>query len=179
MRRATGATQGGASASTREPGYFARRRASSACAISMSPIQLGATTRMRGRLMALRRCALVQVFRAAIRAERLAVLYHVEEHARMPRPQRRALQRAVQRQVLFRELDLPRGIGAHFLPFFIGTGVSQCLCLRSLPVTTSKNAFCRALVTGPALPAPMTRPSSSRIGVTSAAVPVKKHSSAM
>ena len=47
------------------------------------------------------------------------------------------------------------------------------------PLTTSKNIDCSFSVIGPRLPAPMTRLSSSRIGVTSAAVPVKKASSAM
>ena len=47
QRRATGATHSGASMSTFNPGRFSRRRASSGCAMSASPIQLGATTRMR------------------------------------------------------------------------------------------------------------------------------------
>src|SRR5205814_4748557 len=85
-------------------------------------------------------------------------------------------QRAMQRQLLLGDLDLLRGVRVHFLAF---TGVSQWRCFLSLPVTTSKNAFWMALVTGPALPAPIWRPSSSRIGVTSAAVPVKKASSAI
>src|SRR5918996_3707348 len=111
------------------------------------------------------RCAFVDVPRAAVWAQRLAFLRHVEEHARMQRPQRRARRRAVQRQVLLGHFDL--------------TGVSHARRFLSLPVTTSKNAFWMLLVTGPALPSPITRPSSSRIGVTSAAVPVKKASSAM
>src|SRR4051812_869880 len=105
-------------------------------------------------------------------------LCHVEEYARMAGPERRAGQRAVQRQVLFGHLDELRALYGHFPPF-LATAVSQCRCLRALPVTTAKNAFWIAFVTGPALPSPMVRPSSSRIGVTSAAVPVKKHSSAM
>src|SRR5450759_3146039 len=59
------------------------------------------------------------------------------------------------------------------------TGASQSLWRSSLPLTTSKNAFCRLRVVGPRRPAPILRPSTSRIGVTSAAVPVKKASSAM
>src|SRR5678815_1188263 len=114
-----------------------------------------------GALMALYGCALVDVLGAAIRAEGRAFFRHVEEDARMPRPQRRARHRAVEGQVLLAYFD-----------FF--TGVSHARCFLSFPVTTSKNAFWIAFVTGPALPAPMTRPSSSRIGVTSAAVPVKK-----
>ena len=57
--------------------------------------------------------------------------------------------------------------------------VSQCSCFLSRPATTSKNASCRALVMGPRLPSPIWRLSISRIGVTSAAVPVRKTSSAM
>src|SRR5688500_7655521 len=115
--------------------------------------------------MTLARRAFVAVLRPAVGTERLALLRHVEEHARVQRPERRARRRAVQRQVLLGYFDL--------------TGVSHFWRFLSLPVTTSKNAFWIALVTGPALPSPMTRPSSSRIGVTSAAVPVKKASSAM
>src|SRR5262245_21887792 len=129
------------------------------------------------------RGALVDELRAAVRAERFAVLRHVEKDARMPRPQRRGRRRAVQRQILLGHLDEARFVralhAAHCLPFFIGTGVSQWRCFLSLPLTTSKNAFCSAFVTGPARPAPIWRPSSSRIGVTSAAVPVKNASSAM
>src|SRR5215813_13407920 len=123
-------------------------------------------------------CPFVNVQRAAVWAAGFAFFRDIEEHARMPRPQRRAGQRAVQRQLLLGHLDLPGGVGRAHLPFPL-TGVSQARRFRSLPVKTSKNAFWIALVTGPALPAPIWRPSSSRIGVTSAAVPVKKHSSAM
>src|SRR5688572_12018913 len=111
--------------------------------------------------------ALVDVKGPAVRAARLTLPCHVEEHARVARPERRVRHRAVQRQVLLGDR------------YFFFTGVSHLCRFLSLPVTTSKNAFWIALVTGPALPAPITRPSSSRIGVTSAAVPVKKHSSAM
>src|SRR5258706_16162562 len=129
--------------------------------------------------MAFQGRSFVHVLHSAVGTKRLVGLRHVEEHARMARPERGAGHRAMQRQVLFRHLDEPRAIGdAHFAPF-LPTGVSQSRCLRSLPVTTSKKAFWIAFATGPALPSPMTRPSSSRIGVTSAAVPVKKHSSAM
>src|SRR4051812_40737673 len=122
----------------------------------------------------------VDVLGAAVRAERLVLLYHVEEHAGMARPKRRAGQRAMQRQVLFGHIDLAQLVGGgHFTALPFATGVSQWRCLLSLPVTTSKKAFCMAFVIGPALPSPMVRPSSSRIGVTSAAVPVKKHSPAM
>src|SRR5882762_1356697 len=178
MRRATGATHSGASRSISTPGRFSRRRARRGCAMRASPIQLGATTRMRGkRSVTFYGCALIDVLRAAVRAEHLALLGDVEEHARMARPERRSRQRAMHWQVLLRHLDQAGVVGAH--RFFAATGVSQWRCFWALPLTTSKNAFWIAWVTGPALPAPMLRPSSSRIGVTSAAVPVKKHSSAM
>src|SRR5258708_38161411 len=121
MRRATGATQGGATTSMRPPPDCASRRARSlamsGCAISMSPIQLGATTRRRARSMPFGRGAFVQILRAAVGTKRLAVLDHVEENARVPRPERRAGHRAVQRQVLLGPLDPPSGIRiAHFPP---------------------------------------------------------------
>src|SRR5215208_3387640 len=100
--------------------------------------------------MTLYGCALVDVLGAAIRAEGLALLRHVEEHARVQVPERRARGRAVQREVLLGYFDL--------------TAVSHLRRFLSLPVTTSKKAFWIALVTGPALPSPITRPSSSRIG---------------
>jgi hypothetical protein len=50
MRRTTGATHSGARTSSCTPGAFSRRRASSGCAISASPIQFGATTRSRGKV---------------------------------------------------------------------------------------------------------------------------------
>src|SRR5579863_2708640 len=102
--------------------------------------------------------------------------------------------RAMQRQVFLGDHHFTRGAGVHQrLPLFVvlaataatggaaslPTGASQSWCFLSLPVTTSKNAFCIFIVTGPHLPEPMTRLSSSRIGVTSAAVPVKNASSAM
>src|SRR5467141_4831987 len=180
MRRATGATHSGASRSISTPGRFSRRRARRGCAMRASPIQLGATTRMRGkRSVTFYGCALIDVLRAAVRAEHLALLGNVEEHAGMARPERRSRQRTMQWQVLFGYFDDTRSVPVHYLPFPDAIGVNQCRCLWSFPVTTSKNAFWIAWVTGPALPAPMLRPSSSRIGVTSAAVPVKKHSSAM
>jgi hypothetical protein len=48
MRRATGATHSGASTSICAPGARPRSRASKGCAIRASPIQFGATTRIRG-----------------------------------------------------------------------------------------------------------------------------------
>src|ERR1700694_1774201 len=116
----------------------------------------------------------------AVGTERFVRACDVEENARVARPERRAGKRAMQRQVFFAHLDQAGFVRCrHFFILFFATGVNQCRCFLSLPVTTSKKAFWIALVTGPALPAPISRPSSSRIGVTSAAVPVKKHSSAI
>src|SRR5690242_10812828 len=53
MRRATGATHSGASTSISSSGSLSRRRASSGCAMSASPIQFGATTRTRAMARAL------------------------------------------------------------------------------------------------------------------------------
>src|SRR5262249_31927740 len=142
MRRATGATHGGARTSMRSAGCFSCSRARSGCALSASPIQFGATTRMRGkRLGPPRGGSGGDGLRAAVGAQRLALVRDVQEHPRVARPQRRAGQRAVQRQVLLLHLYL--------------TGVSHERRFLSLPVTTAKNAFCSALVMGPALPAPM------------------------
>src|SRR5207245_3869688 len=57
-------------------------------------------------------------------------------------------------------------------------GESQAACLASRPLTMSKKAFCKSRVTGPGLPVPTVRSSTSRIGVNSAAVPVMNTSSA-
>ncbi len=59
------------------------------------------------------------------------------------------------------------------------TYVSQSWCLGSSPFVAAKNADCSSFVTGPRWPSPTSRSSTSRIGVSSAAVPVKKHSSAL
>jgi hypothetical protein len=56
--------------------------------------------------------------------------------------------------------------------------VSQLSYFGSRPATTSKNAFCSVAAIGPREPAPIVRRSISRIGVTSAAVPVRNTSSA-
>src|SRR5687768_461242 len=104
MRRATGATHGGASTSIAAPECFRRER--SGCAISASPIQLGATTRTRDKLMPLYGRALVDVLRAAIGAEGFPLFGDVEKYARMQGPERRARLRAVQRQVLLAYFDL-------------------------------------------------------------------------
>src|SRR6267154_2393434 len=86
MRRSTGAVHGGATASMTTPGSFFRSRAKSGWASSASPIQFGATMRIFGTGpqwplgLALRLAALVDVARAAVRAEHLAQLCDVEEH---------------------------------------------------------------------------------------------------
>src|SRR5262245_25829374 len=115
MRSSTGATHGGASASMRPPAaILPRSRASSGCAISASPIQVGATTRMRAGLM-MWLVAFVEELRPAVRAERASGLGDVQEYARVARPERRAGHRAVQRQVLLPYLDFPCGIRGHRL----------------------------------------------------------------
>ena len=58
------------------------------------------------------------------------------------------------------------------------TKVSQSTYRGSSPLVAAKNASCNSLVTGPRCPTPIARSSTSRIGVISAAVPVKKTSSA-
>jgi len=57
-----------------------------------------------------------------------------------------------------------------FAAFFSLTGDSQSLCLATRPATTSKNSFLYLGRHGSTRARAMTRPSSSRIGVTSAAV---------
>ena len=58
------------------------------------------------------------------------------------------------------------------------TRVSQLSYLRSRPWTASKNVVWIVFVIGPREPAPISRSSTSRTGVSSAAVPVRKTSSA-
>src|SRR5262245_66430393 len=101
-------------------------------------------------------------------------------------PDRRARHRAVQRQVTLGDLDQGLGLdrlGHHFpfvraFAFASATGVSHSLYRLLRPLTRSKNAFWIFVVSGPRPPAPIVRSSSSRIGVTSGAVPVKHASSA-
>src|SRR5260221_4300791 len=119
---------------------------------------------MRGRLVAVRFFPREAESCPAVGTKRLARPRHVQEHARVARPQRRVRLRAVQRQVL---------LGDFFL-----TGVRHLRWFLSLPVTTAKKAFWMLFVIGPALPAPLVPPSSARIGVTSVRVSVNKHSSA-
>src|SRR5262249_7729960 len=147
------------------------------------------------------RPALQGVLGAAIGALGVPLGGDVEKHARMLAPQRHRLVRAERRQVL--RFQFHRGLlgRAHarsfflnsFLPFFATgfvlavlaadfaapIGVSHLAYFLFLPLTMSKNADWIFSVTGPRRPAPMVRPSSSRTGVTSAAVPEKKVSSAM
>src|SRR5450759_4811875 len=59
------------------------------------------------------------------------------------------------------------------------TFVNQCAYFGLRPLTMSKKALWIFSVIGPRLPQPISMRSSSRIGVTSAAVPVKKASSAI
>src|SRR5256885_7599864 len=59
------------------------------------------------------------------------------------------------------------------------TGVNQLKRSGWVPCTMPKNSRCKALVIGPTFPLPTVMRSTERIGVTSAAVPVKKASSAM
>ena len=61
----------------------------------------------------------------------------------------------------------------------VSTGSSQPQLSGVAPVNRPKNAFCSASVIGPRLPAPTVMWSTERIGVISAAVPVKNISSAM
>ena len=63
--------------------------------------------------------------------------------------------------------------------YYFFTGASHAVCFLSLPWTISKNAACSFCVMGPGLPDPIFRLSTSRIGVISAAVPVKNASSAI
>ncbi len=68
--------------------------------------------------------------------------------------------------------------GFFYLRLIYLTGFNQSKCSGTRPCTKSKYFDCNFSVIGPRTPEPIIRPSSSRIGVTSAAVPVKKASSA-
>src|SRR6478735_726363 len=119
------------------------------------------------------------VHSAAIRALAFARGGNVEVDARMRVPQLhtgdrgRAVDPALGVEVLGQQFD-------NGLLFHCGvhgqTLVSQWAYLGLRPFTMSKNALWIFSVTGPREPMPMVRRSSSRIGVTSAAVPVKKAS---
>src|SRR5690606_35149975 len=135
---------------------------------------------------------------AAVGAGCRARLGQLDVHARMHGPQRGLGAGAIDRQVFgLDEYGLHGGgrFCAHGVSWRgmqrLGRGsaghggrrpqtlASQCRYLGLRPLTTSKKAFCSFSVTGPRLPWPMRRLSISRMGVTSAAVPVKKASSAM
>src|SRR5205823_138521 len=62
---------------------------------------------------------------------------------------------------------------------FTGTGVNQPWRSLISPFINAKNSFCNALTTGPTTPLPTLILSTDRIGVISAAVPLKKTSSEM
>src|SRR6266496_2867126 len=139
-------------------------------------------------LVALWTPAFADVAGAAVGTKHLARLGDVEKHPRVHAPHRRLRRGAMQRKIGLVDLDDAARliVRAHqafsfdaFAGFFSCTGESQSLCLATLPATTSKKSFWILVVTGPREPEPITRASSSRIGVTSAAVPVKKASSAI
>src|SRR4029077_11898860 len=163
MRRSTGAVHGGASASMTAAGSFFRTSAKSGWGSSAAPIQFGATMRIFGTGpqwplgLALGLLALVDVARAAVRAEHLARFGDVEEHPRMQGPHRGLGRRAMQGKIRLRDLHdaARRFVGAHqalsldtFDDAFSLTGESQSLCLATLPATTSKKSFWILVVTG-------------------------------
>ena len=114
---------------------------------------------------------------AAIRALGLAAVGHVKIDLGVTVPEFHVCQRAraehatLMVQVFGRQLNY--GL-AHEDTF-----VSQCEYFGLRPLTMSKNALWIFSVIGPREPQPSSIRSSSRIGVTSAAVPVKKASSLM
>src|SRR5690606_10696830 len=118
---------------------------------------------------------------AAVRAAGFAGAGDIEEHARVAVPQLHvglgvgAEDATLRVQVGGLEFDRWLAHGR----FLLQTLASQWAYLLFLPLTTSKKALCSFSVMGPREPAPIWTRSSSRIGVTSAAVPVKKASSAM
>ena len=135
-------------------------------------------------MMGMGQLALEFVQRTAIRAARLTQLLHRDGNARVRVPQVDRWRGAEQGQSIRIDFDILLRVVlfGHALPRFgiviRYTCASQFEYLAFLPATMSKNAACNLAVIGPRLPAPMVRVSSSRIGVTSAAVPVKKASSA-
>src|SRR3569832_91169 len=187
IARYTGATHGTAATAIVSP--RACRRRSSGSVITASPIHCGAMTSVRVKGCQSRSMSPAPmlagpelVHRAAIRALRLARARHIEVDARMVVPDlhavhgARAEHAAVGVQVLGGQLDdgiLAGGVVHH------QTFVSQWAYLGLRPFTMSKKADWIFSVTGPREPMPISSRSSSRIGVTSAAVPVKKASSLM
>jgi len=81
----------------------------------------------------------------------------------------------LQRRAGFRDPTSPDNYEGRNQP----TAVNQPCLSSSSPLVIPKNARCSASVIGPRRPAPICTPSTERIGVISAAVPVKKSSSAM
>src|SRR3954471_5535479 len=139
----------------------------------------------RASVMAAEMLALFElVDRAAIRALGGAAAGDVQVHARVAAPQLHvglgagAEDAAVGVEVLGGQLD-DRFLLCRCAAHGIQTLVSQCAYLGLRPLTMSKNAVWIFSVIGPRRPMPISTRSSSRMGVTSAAVPVKKHSSAM
>ena len=196
MRAYTGAHHGAASTSIDGSSNGSRSSAISGSDRIASPTHDGATIRMRSRAMttlaraarasrvnaqatpsvaAGERAAFEPVARAAIRAHHVAGLGDVEKHARMRAPQRHRRIGTEHRQVLGGfTLTAVDGSGTSLTP----SSASRCFDgLR--PLTVSKNSFCSFAVIGPRVPSPIGAMSYSRIGVTSAAVPVKNASSAM
>src|SRR2546423_5825096 len=207
IARYTGATHGNAATASRSP--RSASRASSGSLITASPIHCGAMTRDRvmsrpppGRpnaggapsggsaaaqpqawgltSMGVRNhfAGLQAIHGPAVRALALARRRHVDEHARMTAPQRHlrvgAEHHARTLQVLRAHLD-----HGFRLLHRAHTFVSHSAYFGLRPLTMSKNAFWIFSVTGPREPLPSSMRSISRMGVTSAAVPVKNASSAM
>lgn len=123
------------------------------------------------------------IHRAAIGALGFTGFGYVQKYARVAVPELHprfgvwAVDAAVGIEVGGAEFDDQGGVcggGLHG-----HTRVSQWVYFGLRPLTMSKNAVWIFSVTGPRMPAPMVTRSSSRIGVTSAAVPVKNASSAM
>ena len=111
---------------------------------------------------------------SAVGAHRKSGLRDIEIDARVTRPQGHPRIGTIDGQVV--RLDLDRVALADLAHRH--TFVSHDFFAALRPLTVSKNSDCNFVVTGPRLPAPIGRLSYSRMGVTSAAVPVKKASSA-
>jgi hypothetical protein len=117
------------------------------------------------------------VNRSAIRTFGGASVGHVQINLGMAAPQfhaglrARAVNTTLVIQIFREQLNNSLGHGQTF--------VSQWAYFGLRPLTMSKNALWIFSVIGPREPLPSSMRSSSRIGVTSAAVPVKKASSAM
>src|SRR6266545_413063 len=119
---------------------------------------------------------------AAVRALRFAGPGDVQEDARVGVPELHARGRAGAEHAAV-GVEVPRQqFDDHRLlcnSTHVQTLVSQWAYFGLRPLTMSKKALWIFSVRGPREPAPISTRSSSRMGVTSAAVPVKKASSAM